>query len=69
MSAADHDPCCPIFDLPVQDCVVCSAIQEARGQEIETRNRIWRENLPLIERRWYLDGYTDGAAHHPPRYP
>ena len=35
--------------------------RRARGQEIETRNRIWRENLPSIERRWYLDGYTDGV--------
>ena len=69
MSAADHDPCCPIFDLPVQDCVVCTAIAEARGQEMEARNRIWRDNLPGIERRNYLAGYADGAAHHPPRYP
>ena len=68
MSPAEHDPCCPIYDLPVGDCVVCSAIAEARGQEKQTFTETWKANLPQIERRVYLQGYADGAAHHDPRY-
>lgn len=64
-----HDPCCPIYDLPVADCVVCTAIGEARSEEKNTATAIWKANLPAIERRNYLEGYADGAARHAPRYP
>lgn len=66
MSTPSHDPCCPIYDLPVTDCVVCSAIAEARAEEKRTFDATWKANLPSIERRWYLEGYADGAAGHRP---
>ena len=69
MSAPDHDPCCPIYELPVGDCVCCSAIAEARGQEKAAFNETWKVNLPLVFARAYQQGYADAAAHHPPAYP
>lgn len=60
-----HDPCCPLDDLPDGDCPVCAAIAAARGEEIAARNESWRINLPIVERRMYLEGRADEAAHRP----
>lgn len=65
MSAAEHDPACPIFDLPVQDCVVCSAIAEARGQEKQTFNETWKANIGPVTERAYQRGYRDGMMGRP----
>jgi len=63
-----HDRCCPIYDLPVTACVCCAAIGDARSEEKLTFSETWQANLPLIERRNYLEGYADAAAHHAPGY-
>jgi hypothetical protein len=41
-------------------CVVAAA----RGQEKQVFNETWQANMPLVERRNYLEGYADAAAHH-----
>ena len=64
-----HDPCCPLDDLPVSDCTICTAIALARGEEMHRADDVWKINLPLITRRVYAEGYADGAAGHRPRYP
>lgn len=56
-----HDRCCPLDDAALE-CAVCDAIAAARAEEIEARNHIWRENLPLIEERCYRQGFHDGLA-------
>lgn len=61
-----HDPCCPLDNMPDANCTVCDAIAAARGQEKTVFGDTWRANLPAIERRWYLEGYADGAAGHRP---
>lgn len=61
-----HDPCCPLDSLQDADCTICTAITAARGQEKRTFDATWKANLPSIERRWYLEGYADGAAGHRP---
>ena len=64
-----HDPCCCLSDLPGSECPVCASIALARGEEKHAFGETWRANLPLVERRNYLEGYADGAAGHRPRYP
>ena len=56
----DHDPCC--FMSGERPCPVCAAISDARSQEKVTFTNTWKANLPLMERRWYLDGYKTGYA-------
>ena len=63
-----HDPCCPLDSTAEFDCPICEAVAAARGQEKQVFNETWQANRPLVERRNYLEGYADAAAHHPPRY-
>lgn len=62
-----HDRCCPLEDATLE-CAVCDAIAAARSEEKAIFQRVWQANMPLVERRNYLEGYADAAAHHPPRY-
>lgn len=61
-----HDPCCPLDSTSEFACPICEAVAAARGQEKSIFNDTWKANLPLVERRWYLEGYADGAAGHAP---
>lgn len=56
-----HDPVCPLGDMPTFDCTVCRAIKAARDEERDTFNRTWKANLPAVERRNYLQGWTDAV--------
>lgn len=60
-----HDPCCPIYDLPVADCVVCTAIGEARGEEKAIFQRVWKENIQPLTSRYYREGYQDATNGKP----
>ena len=57
-----HDRCCPVDNLPGDDCLICEAIVAARQEEITARNEIWRVNLPLVVKRNYERGYRDGRT-------
>ena len=63
-----HDPCCCLEDMPTSECPVCASIALARGEERAKFTETWKENLPLIERRNYLDGFRDGMDGNPPLY-
>lgn len=56
-----HDPVCPLDDMPTFDCPICALIKAARAEELEKFNAIWKANLPSIERRNYLQGWTDAV--------
>ena len=63
-----HDPACCLEDMPTSECPVCASIALARGEEIAVRERIWKDNLPSIARRNYLEGYKDATEHRASRY-
>lgn len=63
---SDHDPCC--FMQGEHPCTVCAAIKQARAEEITGFNQTWKDNLPRLERRWYLDGYREAKAGMEARY-
>jgi hypothetical protein len=56
-----HDPCCCLDDMPSAECPVCASILMARAEEKERFNATWKANLPGIERRNYLQGWTDAV--------
>ena len=63
-----HDPACCLDDMPGSECPVCASITLARGEERATRERIWKDNLPSICRRNYLEGFKDATEHRASRY-
>ena len=56
----DHDPHC--FMRGAHPCPVCAAINAVRSEEKQTATEIWKHNMPLVERRNFLDGYRLGLA-------
>jgi len=63
-----HDPACCLEDMPTSECPACASIALARGEEIATRERIWKDNLPSIARRNYAEGFKDATEHRASRY-
>jgi hypothetical protein len=63
-----HDPCCCLDDMPGPECPVCASIALARGEERTRYDRTWKDNLPSIARRHYVEGYRDATNGRPMRY-
>ena len=62
-----HDPACCLDDMPGPECPVCASIALARGEERVKYDRTWKENLPSVARRNYVEGYRDAADGRPMR--
>ena len=56
-----HDPHCPITTTALLDCPICALLKRARDEERDTFNQTWKANLPGIERRNYIRGWTDAV--------
>ena len=54
-----HDPFCPVSTTRITDCPLCALLKAARDAERDVYQRSWKVNLPLIERRNYIQGWTD----------
>lgn len=56
-----HDRYCLITSTTILDCPICSLLKAARDEEREKFNQTWKANLPGIERRNYVQGWTDAV--------
>lgn len=60
-----HDRHCPITSTPADGCPICALLEAARREERSRFTATWKQNLPRIESRNYLDGYQDASNGRP----